>query len=159
MPTISHDYSTVQTVTISLAGLAHGSYRQSAVIDNTTNKYIDASLGVSIQVGTTPTSGATIDIYAYGTIDGSIYTGGASGSDASYAVGNNAEELRFLMSANVGATSDLDYIFGPASVAQAFGGVLPPKWGIIVRNNTGQTLHATGTNNAVKFYGIKYASA
>lgn len=152
-------YSTAQTVTMTNTSLTNGSWRQSASVDNGTNLFIDAHLGGSIQVGTTPTANGTIDIYAYGSYDGTNFTGGASGTDSAYTA--DGEELLFplLLSIIVDATSDQDYVFGPVSVAQAFGGVLPETWGIVIENNTGATLNATGTNNEIQFFGITYTSA
>ena len=158
MTTLAMNYASAATVTITLTSLANGSYRQSAVVDNTTNKYVDALIGGSIQVGTSPTNGNTISVFVYGTFDGTLYTGGASGSDAAY---TNAEEVLFRLVSviPVTSTSNKDWIFGPVSVAQAFGGVLPSKWGVVVLNSTGATLNATGTNNTIKFIGVKYDSA
>lgn len=152
-------YSTAQTVTMTNTSLGDGSWRQSASVDNATNLYVDAHLGGSIQTGTTPTANGTIDIYAYGSYDGTNFTGGASGSDAAYTA--DGEELLFplLLSITVDATSNQDYVFGPVSVAQAFGGVLPETWGIVIENNTGAALNATGTNNEIQFFGITYTSA
>jgi len=159
MATISMDYSAAQTVTITTAGLASGSWRQSSAVDNTTNKFVDALLGGSIQTGTSPTTGTTIVVYVYGTWDGTNYTAGCSGSDAAYTADGEEDELRFLTSITVDATSDQDYVWGPVSVAQAFGGVLPSKWGVVVTHSSVAALNATGTNNACKFIGVKYVSA
>lgn len=155
MATATMNYAAAGTVTITLTSLANAALRQSAVVDNATNKYIDALLGGSIQVGTSPTANNTISVFVYGTHDGTLYTGGASGSDAAY---TNAEEslFRLVSIIPVTATSNKDWIFGPVSVAQAFGGVMPSKWGVVVLNSTGAALNATGTNNAVKFIGVKH---
>jgi hypothetical protein len=152
-------YSTAQTVTLTLTSLADGSWRQSASVDNGTNLYMDAHIGGIIQTGTSPTSGNTIDIYAYGSYDGTNFTAGASGSDAAYTADGEEDELMFLTSVSVDGTSDQDYVWGPVSVAAAFGGVLPETWGLVVENNTGATLNATGTNNETQFFGITYTSA
>lgn len=159
MATTNIAYATAASVTLTATSLADGSWRQSTAVDNTTNLYMDAHIGGSIQTGTTPTANGTIDIYAYGTYDGTNYTGGASGTDGAYTA--DGEELLFplLLSITVDATSDQDYVFGPVSVAQAFGGVLPSKWGIVIENNTGAALNATGTNNEVQFQGVTYTSA
>jgi hypothetical protein len=159
MATISMDYSAAQTVTITMTSLANAAYRQSSVVDNTTNKFVDALLGGIVQVGTSPTSGGTFNVFVYGTYDGTNYTAGCSGSDAAYTADGEEDELRFLTSITVDTTTDQDYVFGPVSVAQVFGGVLPPKWGVVVRNTTGVTTNATGTNNEIQFTGIKYVSA
>lgn len=160
MATVSvNPYPAAASVTITLTSLTNGSWRQSAAVDNTSNLYIDAHLGGSIQTGTSPTANGTIDIYAYGSYDGTNYTAGASGSDAAYTADGEENLFFHLLSIVVDATSDQDYVFGPVSVASVFGGVLPRAWGIVVENNTGATLNATGTNNEVQFTGIKYASA
>jgi hypothetical protein len=159
MPTISMDYSAAKTVTITTASLANNAWRQSAAVDNTIDLFVDALLGGSIQTGTTPTVNTVIEVYVYGTWDGTNYTAGASGSDAAYTADGEEDELRFLTSITVDATSDQDYVWGPVSVAQAFGGVLPSKWGVVVKNGTAVTTNATGTNNACKFIGVKYVSA
>ena len=93
MATYRLNYATAASVTITLTSLGDGSWRQSASVDNGTNKYIDAHVGGSIQVGSA--AAGTIDIYAYATYDGSTFTGGASGSDAAYTA--NGEESLFKL--------------------------------------------------------------
>lgn len=159
MATTSVNYSAAQTVTITLTSLADAAWRQSASVDNGTNKYLDAHIGGSIQVGTTPTAGETIQIYAYGSYDGTNFTAGASGSDAAYTADGEEGLFKLLEVIEVDATSDQDYVWGPVSVAEKFGGVLPETWGVVVKNDTGAALNATGTNNEVQFFGIKYDSA
>jgi hypothetical protein len=57
------------------------------------------------------------------------------------------------------ATSDVTHTWGPFSVAQAFGGIMPYKWGIYIVHNTGVNLNATGGNHEVKYTSVKYESA
>jgi hypothetical protein len=159
MATISMSYSAAKTVTITMNNKAANVWQQSAVVDNTTDLFVDALLGGSIQAGTTPAVNGQFEIYVYGTFDGTTYTAGCSGSDAVYTADGEEDELRFLTTITVDATSDQDYVFGPVSVAQAFGGALPSKWGVVFRNNTSVTTNATGTNNMIKFIGTKYVSA
>lgn len=159
MATINSAYSTAQTVTITLTSLGDDSWRQSASVDNGTNLYVDAHVGGSIQTGTSPTANNVISVYAYGTYDGTTFTGGASGSDASYTADGEETLFRLLETIQVDATSDQDYVWGPVSVASAYGGVLPETWGIVVHNDSGAALNATGTNNECQFFGITYTSA
>ena len=140
MATASQNYATAAALTITLTSLGDGSYRQSTAVDNGTNKYLDAIIGGSIQVGTSPTDGSAIEIFAYGTYDnGTTYTAGCSGSDAAYTADGEESLLAPLALIIVDSTSDQDYVWGPVSVAQAFGGFLPEEWGIVVR--TGPELH------------------
>lgn len=159
MATVTLNYAGAAgtAITLTLTSLANGIWRQSASVDNTSNLYVDALVGGSIQVGTTPTLGGTIDIYAYGQYDASgEYTAGASGSDADYTADGEQYLLKPVATIIVDADSDIDYEWGPTSIAQAFGGIMPQRWGLVVENNTGSTLNATGTNNKTAYTGIKY---
>lgn len=155
MATATPNYSTAQTVTITLTSLADGSWRQSTAVDNTTNKYLDALLGGSIQTGAIPTADSLIEIYLYGTYDDTNYTAGASGTDGAYTADGEETLFKLVETIIVDATANQDYVFGPISVAQAFGGLMPKKWGVVVKNGTGDALNATGTNNEVQFLGYK----
>lgn len=147
-------------ITLTLSSLANGSWRQSTVVDNTSNLYIDALVGGSVQTGTSPTANGTIDIYAYGQYDASgEYTAGASGSDGAYTADGEESQLKFVTSIIVDGTSDQDYEWGPFNIAPLFGGVMPQRWGLVVENNTGATLNATGTNNETAYTGIDYTTA
>lgn len=159
MATLSSNYDTADTVTLTLASLANGSWRQSTAVVNTTDLFLDALLGGSVQTGTTPTANGTIDIYLYASYDGTNYTGGASGSDAAYTADGEENLFVFVKSIIVDATSDQDYVWGPISVAAAYGGIMPSRWGVVVENNTGSTLNATGSNNETQFIGVKLDSA
>lgn len=157
---VEMSYAATASITCTMNNITNGSYRQSTVVDNSTNKYIDCLLGGSIQVGTSPTNGGTLDIFLYGERDDAgQYTAGCSGSDAAYTADGEEDELFHLYSITVDTTSDQDYEFGPIGVAQAFGGVLPRKWGVVFKNSTGVTTNATGTNNELRFTGVKYVSA
>jgi hypothetical protein len=142
------------------SGLANGSWRQSDAVDNTSNKYMDALVGGSIQTGTTPTVNTTIDIYAFGQYDGSAeFTAGAGASDAVYTADGEEGLLKFVTSIVVDADSDIDYEWGPIAIAPVFGGVLPQRWGLVCENNTGAALNGTGTNNELLYTGIKFDTA
>jgi hypothetical protein len=154
-------YSAAQSITITQTSLGAGSYRESTAVDNTTNRYIDAQVGGITQLGAVgATTGQRLDVLAYGTYDGTNYTAGMTGSDAAITWGTNTSvdgylDLRWLGSVAVEGTDDSDdRKWGPFSVAAAFGGALPSKWGIVLRNGTDATLHATGTNNEVQFVGV-----
>lgn len=163
MATATINYTAAASVTITLTSLADAGFRESTAVDNSTNKYMDALVGGKIQIGA-PSADGTIAIYAYGSYDGTEYTAGLTGSDGTVTWGttgstglDGANNLPLLGVISVDATDDNDDArWGPFSVAQAFGGVLPTKWGIVVKNSTGASLHATGTNNECQFMGIKY---
>jgi hypothetical protein len=149
--------SLAQAITISLGGLASGSARQSVYVDNSVNLFLDALVQVSILTNAAGVSATGyVNVYAYGSADGTTYSGGASGADAAITLPANGSNLRLIGTMFAGATATTyRAIF---SVAAAFGGVLPPRWGIVVEQVTGAALDATGGNHAVTYSGV-YANA
>ncbi len=147
-----------QAITCSLApggtGLANGSSRQSTVIDNTSNLFIDAFVSITIKSGASGTSSTgTVSVYFYGTVDGgSNYTDACTGSDASFTP-TSPTNLRGPYVMNVVANA-VSYNGGPWSVASFFGGTLPAKWGIVITNNSGAALDTTEANHIKKYQGV-----
>ena len=158
MATVSMDYASAATITITLASLGDTSWRQSNNVSNATNKYVDAHIGGLITTGTSPTDNEAIYVYAYASWDaGTNYTAGASGTDSAYTADGEEGLLALLQVIEIDATSDQQYAWGPVSVADAFG-AMPSHWGVIVRNETGTNLNATGGNHEIKYTGIKLVS-
>ena len=90
-------------------------------------------------------------LYAYGTVDGgTTYTEGATGSDAAITL-TSPTNARIIGIINIVANSTT-YTGGPFSVAAAFGGTLPQKWGIIVLNSSGGTFDASTAS--VEYQGV-----
>lgn len=158
MATAELNYGTSdQAITCSIASLSSTNFYQSLAIDNTTNKFVDALVGGKIMTGTSPTVDTRIELFAYGTVDGgTLYSGNCTGTDTSYTASNNEDKQLFPLGViTVGATSNTSYEFGPFSVAGAFGGTLPQKWGIVVLNLTAADLHATAGNHDINYQGVK----
>ena len=137
--------SDVALTMTSLASLTNNSYASCAVVDNTTNLYEDALVSVVIATGASGvTSTGNLLVYAYGTTNGSNYTDGVAGTDATVTP-TSPTNLRLIGIVSAVATSTT-YRSGPFSVARAFGGILPQKWGIVVQNVTGGTLASSGSS-------------
>lgn len=163
MPTITPVYGTKGTLTISLASLASDTNlvagRASTAIDNKdTDDAVDALVGGTITTGTSPTAARQIEVWAYGSYDDTNFSGSATGSDANLTPDEktNMKLLAIIPTVN---TSNKAYKWGPFSVAQAFGGLLPVQWGIYVVHNTGVALNATAGNHEVEYYPVKFESA
>lgn len=131
---------------ITLASLATGSSREStaisALVGGTT--YDDVMLQLSLGVATPTTAGdKAINIWFYGSADGTNFITPATGADAAITIGTN-HNLKgpFILGVAVGT---LQYKFNIPSVAQYFGGIMPKKWGIVVENQTNGALNATET--------------
>lgn len=148
----------VQTMTVtnlhSLANSATAGW-QSDVVDNTSSLFLDALLMVVLDfANTTPANSRAAFIFAYGGIESGVYSNPFSGSEGTVTlvdVTANAQNAK-----QVGAipytTQDEVAEGGPWSVAAAFGGWLPPFWGVGIMNHSGAALHSSG--NTVKYRGI-----
>jgi hypothetical protein len=156
--------TTAQAITITLASLGASATvgRASTAVDNSSNLFLDALVAGLIETGTV-SGNKQVLIYAYGTADSGtpVYSGknGAnaiSGTDAGFTRADPTD-LR-LIAAVPCPTSSVVMGFGPYSVAQAFGGVLPDHWGIVVFNDTGAALSATAGNNKAWYQGVQAQS-
>jgi len=132
-----------QAITVAINGLANDAKRESTAIDNSTNCFLDALVQVKIATHAAADSAGdkAVYVYAYGTADGGTsYSGNASGSDAAF--GTDPQQLANcrLIGVIYAPTQNRVYESDLMSVASAFGGLLPQRWGIIVHNKTGQTL-------------------
>lgn len=161
MADIKSEYGTSSALTITLASLASSqdAGRESTAVDNATNKFIDALVQVKIKLQAgTPSADRAVYVYAYGSEDGTTYTDNATGTDAAITLTNppNMKLIGIIVCPDAGA---LSYESQPMSVAKAFDWLLPRKWGIVVRNNTGVAFDATGGNHAAKYTGIYFTSA
>lgn len=143
-----------QTISCSIASLANNAQRESDAIDNTANSFLDALIMVKVKAGGSSVSGTgSINVYAYGTVDGgTTYSGNATGVNAAIVAGAtpNMPIIGVISASVAGAT----YNGGPFSVAQGFGGVLPAKWGIMIENKTGAVLDNTEASTSKLYQGI-----
>jgi hypothetical protein len=157
MASIKEALGTSTAITITLNSLASSATagRESTAIDNSSNLYLDALVTVIINFpNSAPANDKAIYIYAYGSEDGTNYTDNATGSDAAITL-ESPTCLRPVHTIPI-PTQNKSYeaIF---SIAQVFGGILPRKWGIVVRNYAGQTLVASG--NSASYSGVYATSA
>lgn len=135
-----------QAITITINSLAHDAKRESTAVDNATSCFFDALVQVKIatNTGADSTGDKCVYVYAYGTSDsGAAYSANASGSDAAF--GTDPQQLANcrMIGTIYAPTQDKIYKSDLMSVAGAFGGFLPQRWGIIVHNRTGQTLKSS----------------
>lgn len=132
-----------QAITCTITSLADAAARASTAIDNSSNLFLDALVFATIKTsGSALATVPYVNVYAYATVDGgSTYTEGASGSDGALTLisPTNLKLIGTISTPSISTT----YKAGPFSVAAAFGGVLPEKWGVVVENKTGQSLDAS----------------
>jgi hypothetical protein len=146
----SYGADTGLTIT-SLNSLGNNAYAGSAVVDNSalSPPAEDVLVGVAIvsaAAGVSTTG--TVAVFAYSDVDAlPHYTAGVTGTDA-VQTPVNGSALRPLGIMDVNAVNTT-YYGGRWSVAKAFGGTMPKKWGIVVQNLSGAALAAAG--NAVRY--------
>jgi len=123
----------------------------SNAIDNTTNLYLDAIVGIELAaVNTAPANSKAIFLYAYGLVNsaGTAYTsagdGTPSGSEGTLTFADvTANSIPMPILGVVPYPVQNKAINGgPFSVRRALG-VLPPKWGVAMINHSGMTLSVT----------------
>lgn len=140
-------FSTSADLTISLASLASstaGVGRQSTIVDNTTDKWQRIHLYAKVTVGTTPTANRSIRFYLIKTDNDAYSTDNAGASDAGITIDN----ARYIGAIFVDATTSNVAYYGDFEIENP-----GPKWGIIVVQDTGVALHATGGNHVISWIG------
>lgn len=160
MADIKQKYGTSnQAITCTLASLANNAARASTYVDNATNLFMDALVSINIKTGASGTvSTGYVNVYAYGTSDGGTnYTENATGSDAAITL-VSPTNLKLIGIINCVANATT-YKSGPFSVAQAFGGQLPERWGIVIENKTGGAFDSTEGNHIKVYQGVLAQSA
>lgn len=135
--------------------------RESTVIDNTSNLYIDGRLTARITTGTTPTVDTEIRVYGYTSLDDTpTYPDTITGTDGTRTLTNAyilENALLVLGATGVAATSNITYPIRLLSVAEAFG-LHPKRCGVFVVHNTGVNLNATGGNHVLAYTGAYITS-
>lgn len=152
MATLKPVYGSFTAFTCTLTGLASGSARQSAIVDNTTTLALDYLIGggfktASGSLGSNP----AVNIWVFALADGTNYGGTGSGNtlgggDAAFTMPSNTGNLRLAASVVINTAASPEYC-DPVSVASLFNGEMPQKFGIIVQNLSGLALDATTPGN------------
>lgn len=167
-------FGTPTTFTITLASLASDANlstgRSGAAVDLTAISPVpvDVLVGGKISLSsasTTTVAAGKIEVWAAGSVDGTVYSGGLSTADAGATfAGSEKFNLKLLTAiavttTPVPVTTGQPYDFGPFSLAQAFGGVLPLEFNLFVVQNTAAALNGTSSNHAITYTPVNYASS
>lgn len=157
-----YSYETPAQIACTIGSLATATARESAIVDNSSAKYLDrlVALTFTISSGSPSTSNPYVNIWASGSNDGTLWpivqlTSGApiatGGGDASLGAIGSPSGLRLIGVFGIQTTTssgERTFRTQPYSVAQAFGGVLPPKFSIVVDNQTGVSFSTSTTTTA-----------
>jgi len=154
-------------VAITLTGpLTTGTFRASAVVDNTGNLFMNALVGGMVgSAGTSWAAGDSVDMYGIAQYSdaandvgggiGALLGGGdaAVSEDVAFVLANLP--MIYSLSPEIAApTTDQDYHWFAGALARFFGGVLSKKWSILLHNN------ATGSVDSgnINYVGVTYTS-
>lgn len=150
-------YGTPADITITLASLATDANkltgRESTALDNTSALVEDYLVSGKITVGTSPTASKSIEVWAVGSWDGTLWPDVFDGTDSAETI--TSAEIKVSVCKLVAAmattnTSDRTYSFGPVSLASVFGGTVPPKVVLFVTHDTGVNLNSTSSNHQIR---------
>ncbi len=150
-------YGTASDLTITLASMATDTNlltgRESAVIDNSANLFLDYLVSGKITAGTSPTAARSIEVWAVGSWDGTNWPDVFDGTESAETITSadiKSSICRFVAAMATANTSDRTYHFGPVSLAAAFGGTLPPKVVLFVTHSTGVNLNSSAGNHQIR---------
>ena len=134
--------------------------RASTAIDNRTNLDLDYLVGGFIKLGSSPTAGRIIEVWAYKAVSiasgAPTYQNGITGTDASKTItsANVKYTLKLGASMQTDATTGLVLPIPVFSIASLFG-AMPAFHGIFIVHGSGAALDSTGGNHAVTFERIQ----
>lgn len=148
---IKLQYGTPTDLTITLGSLASsGTWvagRESAVVDNTSNEFLDCLVSGYITAGTTLTAGA-LEVWIYAQLDDTpSYPDVLDGTDSDETC--TSRDVMFAgmrLGARIvtSTTNSFVYPIAPFSVAALFGGQMPRRWGVFVTHSMVGALAASG---------------
>lgn len=167
MAAITIAYSASGTITISPENVASSSMFvagvESGVIDNSTNKYVDAIVSGRWTCGTTPTINTQCLVYVGAQRnDTPAYPDvfdGTSSAETLTSAGVGRGFLRLAAVIDVDSTTSDRAYDVTFSVAQLFGGVLPQRWFLFVAHNSGVNSNSTAGNHVWSYQGVTYTVA
>lgn len=135
---------------------------QSDVVDNTSDLFLDIMVAVTLSIGSvTPANDKGVYVYAYGAWSGSNYTTVATGPTGTQGTFTFPDQslypspypfLGFIPTPIITSATTYRKSF---SLAAAFQGSVPLKWGILIRNYSGNSLASSA--NAVDWTPIHYS--
>jgi hypothetical protein len=151
-----YQYGPSTALTMTLASLASSTTVgwASAAVDNSADAYLDILIQIRFKlVAGTPAGDQDVYVYAYGSEDGTDFPDGITGTSGSYTF-RAPTNLILLYATAIAAAGQLVCPSNPLSLALAFNGLVPRKWGIVIRNYTGLAFSATESDHAARYTGI-----
>lgn len=159
MSTIRIQYGTAnQTITITLTSLANAAAREATALDFSSLKPLDVLIQFKTKTGAGSASTGYLNVYAAGSADGGTTYGdnvAGTGDDVVTLVAPPNITPIGRLSVPAASTAYKSRAF---SLAAAFGGVIPDHVVIVIENQSGAALNATGSDHGVWYQVIKAES-
>ena len=147
-------YGTTQQVTLYLN---NGHFATSEIVN--TEGYVDVLVFAKLNTGSSHL-GIGVDIYAYGSLTGVHYTGYGNylnGTVTSGFFNDFGMTSPKVLHGWVNSSGQQLYL-GPISIARAFGGILPQRWGLKVYQIKFSGSNSYFTSGEIYYRGITFSS-
>jgi hypothetical protein len=161
MTTEKISYGTSTAITCTLASLASSATagRGCAAVDNTSDLFDDALLYIAVKTSSSALANdKACYVYIYGSEDGTNYNGSSAEAEGTNAAVTIDSPTNLRGPYIIACPSTSTTYKGVFSIASCFGGIMPRKWGFVLRNYTGQNLDSTEGNHTKSYTGIYYTS-
>ena len=153
--TAGFKYGNSAVLTMTLASLAHSLTAGwcSAAVDNSVDNYMDVMFQLKFRlVAGTPSSDQLVYIYGVGSENGTTFP---EGNGTSALLTHKVPVLMTtLQTISATAAGGLTYIGNVFTIAPAFGGIIPRKWCLFVKNSTGLAFTASASENEMRYTGL-----
>lgn len=134
----------------------------SATIDNTTDLDLDKLVSGKLVLESSGLSAGEIRLYVYTMLDDStwpdLFSAGTEGTEGTATVHDTEirdSGMKLLWSTVTDTGASDPYTIPMISIAEHFGGVMPPKCALFLTQSTGTTLETTGSPNVINLKGVK----
>lgn len=136
--------------TSAMNSLANGTYVSAGTLNHTTNYPLDVMIEVKVTPGTV-SGNKQVVVFAKASLDGTNFQSGPESGTTT----TDEPNLKFIGTVPCGTSSTAQT--GVFSLASAFGGVLPQQTKIVLKNDSGAALAASG--HSVYYSEVTGASA
>lgn len=138
-------------------------------VNNTSTLAVDYLVSGQFTTESSNRAAGTIAVYAYAAFDATptwpdIFSSGTEGSVGAVSIADTEERdacMRLVAAITTDDTASAVYSFPPTSIAQLFGGVVPPYWALYVSSNAASSTNdwcvASGT--ALYYIPVEYSAA
>lgn len=159
MTTDNIAYSATSAIAVTVASLAASTARGAAAVYNSTTKYVDDLLHVTVQTGTSaPADLKACQIYIYSSLDG-IHFSGSSGENVSADAAVTLDSPTNLVLADTLNCPAASSSYATDVSILTTLGYMPVAWGHVVSNRTGASLASTSALSFSYHTGVTFTNA